>query len=79
MNFTKLLTEIKNVPFITDNLKRLEVTDVDGNSILTLPRYGVWMVGTGGEYDVVDTGDDLPKLMKQYNIDKNHIFKLGEK
>jgi hypothetical protein len=79
MKLKPMLTEILNVPFITDNQKNLEVKDGQtGDTILSLPRYGVWMVANG-KYEVVDTGDNLPDLIKKYKIKPEHIYILGDK
>ena len=59
---------------ITDMGKKVKAVPTDGGKPLEIPRYGVWDRRTG---NVVDTGNDLGKLLKKYDLPKESVFKMA--
>lgn len=54
----------------------LEMTKPGGGTTTSISRYGVWVMSGRTAKEVVDTGNDLKKLQKKYNVPDNMVFKI---
>jgi hypothetical protein len=63
--------------FITDFGEGRNLTNEAGETVMTLPRYGVWADDASkGKPQVVDTSDDLAELMRKYNVKSDQVYDL---
>lgn len=70
MNIYKYLNEAKRV-FVVDAGKTLQAKDKNGKTLFKIPRYAVW-----DRNEVVETDDDLDKLLKNYKLTKDDVVTM---
>ena len=77
MNLRKYLIEGKVANFIIDAGKELKVTDAKtGEVVMMLPRYAAWGPKNKGKNEVIDQDNNLPKLLKKYNLTKDDVHRM---
>jgi GNAT superfamily N-acetyltransferase len=60
--------------FITDMGKVNKLRPQDGGKDIEIPRYGVWDKHSG---DVVETSNNLKRLLKKYDVAEDRVHKLA--
>jgi hypothetical protein len=72
LNLVDIIQELTTSKYwITDNGKDIKVAPD-----WVLPRYGVWIKDVRGKATAIDVDEDVNKLLKKYNLNKNDIVKL---
>lgn len=63
--------------FITDNGGPFDMIADNGKSMGQVARYGVWRYHRSrGKHQVIDTGNDLKKLLEQYDVPAERVYVL---
>jgi hypothetical protein len=66
--------------FITDNGTPLEITDWDtGALVCVLPRFAIWDVSITLGQHVMETSNNLEKLLIKYNLSDKDVYMLDKK